>query len=212
MQPLLTPNSDSNSSLAWTLDGLFSLPRARLKYYKKLYTRLLKSTQPGRSDHKLLTGAVEKLDSLLAILSERERVIIGQEGNGDENKLSPAVPSPSRSPLDPGDPAWTERTSSNISGSETIDDQSRGSVGSSVPPSSLSSEYVSSSLPSSWIDSSLTLFRARASQDMVSSNHDSRVTSSATMSMPISHLEKRLSTERVLDIFTLKPKVLFFLS
>lgn len=26
----------------WTLDGLFLLPYARLKYYKKLYSRLLK--------------------------------------------------------------------------------------------------------------------------------------------------------------------------
>ncbi|KAK0524606.1 hypothetical protein OC834_005466 [Tilletia horrida] len=50
---------------AWTLDGLFSLPHVRLKYYKKLYARLLKSTQPGRSDHRLLVLANEKLDELL---------------------------------------------------------------------------------------------------------------------------------------------------
>ncbi|KDN36460.1 hypothetical protein K437DRAFT_54478 [Tilletiaria anomala UBC 951] len=49
----------------WTLDGLFALPQIRLKYYKKLYARLLKSTQPGRSDHKLLVAANGKLDELL---------------------------------------------------------------------------------------------------------------------------------------------------
>ncbi|CAO1617326.1 unnamed protein product [Sympodiomycopsis kandeliae] len=49
----------------WTLDSLFALPQTRLKYYKKLYARLLKSTHSGRSDHRLLVGANEKLDELL---------------------------------------------------------------------------------------------------------------------------------------------------
>ncbi|CAO1630238.1 unnamed protein product [Parajaminaea phylloscopi] len=50
----------------WTLDSLFALPLLRLRYYKKLYGRLLKSTNPGRSDHRLLIGANEKLDELLS--------------------------------------------------------------------------------------------------------------------------------------------------
>ena len=141
---LLSTYSDVDGTPTWTLDALFALPRARLKYYKRLYTRLLKSTQPGRSDHKLLTGAVEKLESLLGILAERECVVIGQEEIGNTNTNSLPVTSPSRSPLDTGSHDWRERTPSNISGSETTDDQTRGSVGSSVPPSSLSSEYVES--------------------------------------------------------------------
>lgn len=55
----------------WTLDSLFLLPHVRLKYYKKLYGRLLKSTAPGRSDHKLLVGAMEKLERLLATVEGR---------------------------------------------------------------------------------------------------------------------------------------------
>lgn len=55
----------------WTLDSLFLLPHGRLKYYKKLYGRLLKSTAPGRSDHKLLVGAMEKLERLLATVEGR---------------------------------------------------------------------------------------------------------------------------------------------
>lgn len=55
----------------WTLDGLFLLPHGRLKYYRKLYGRLLKSTAPGRSDHRLLLGAMEKLERLLATVEER---------------------------------------------------------------------------------------------------------------------------------------------
>lgn len=58
----------------WTLDSLFLLPHGRLKYYKKLYGRLLKSTAPGRSDHKLLLGAMEKLERLLATVEGRFNV------------------------------------------------------------------------------------------------------------------------------------------
>jgi len=47
------------------------LPHGRLKYYKKLYGRLLKSTAPGRSDHRLLVGAMEKLERLLATVEGR---------------------------------------------------------------------------------------------------------------------------------------------
>lgn len=50
---------------AWTLDDFFELPLARLRFYKKLYSRLLRSTQPGRSDHELLANANRKLDLLV---------------------------------------------------------------------------------------------------------------------------------------------------
>jgi hypothetical protein len=50
----------------------------RLKYYKKLYTRLQKSTAPGRSDHRLLIGALEKLDILLATIESRESIRVGE--------------------------------------------------------------------------------------------------------------------------------------
>lgn len=65
----------------WTLDSLFLLPKGRLKYYRKLYGRLLKSTTPGRSDHRLLVGAVEKLDALLLTLEERSRLKVGEQVN-----------------------------------------------------------------------------------------------------------------------------------
>lgn len=61
----------------WTLDALFLLPRSRLQYYRKLYGRLLKSTTPGRSDYRLLTGAIEKLNSLLSTLDSRAHIKVG---------------------------------------------------------------------------------------------------------------------------------------
>ena len=144
--PAPSTNSDNSGSPVWTLDALFALPRARLKYYKKLYTRLLKSTHPGRSDHKLLTGAVEKLESLLRILAEREGLVIGQEGNRKEDSSSAAIALGSHSPLAAVFGDGTEKTLPNISGSGKLEDQTIGSVDSSVPPSSLSSEYASSIL------------------------------------------------------------------
>jgi hypothetical protein len=68
----------------WTLDGLFLLPKARLKYYRKLYSRLLRSTTPGRSDHRLLVGALDKLDKLLDTLETREQINVGSLRNPPE--------------------------------------------------------------------------------------------------------------------------------
>ncbi|KAG6337338.1 hypothetical protein ID866_1763 [Astraeus odoratus] len=62
----------------WTLDALFLLPKSRLQYYRKLYGRLLKSTTPGRSDYRLLTVALEKLDILLATLDSRSHIKVGR--------------------------------------------------------------------------------------------------------------------------------------
>lgn len=72
------PQSTPSDGSTWTLDTLFLLPKARLKYYKKLYNRLLKSTAPGRSDHRLLIGALDTLDRLLGTLDSRASVHVGQ--------------------------------------------------------------------------------------------------------------------------------------
>jgi hypothetical protein len=68
-----------NPSL-WTLDALFLLPKGRLQYYRKLYSKLLKSMTPGRSDHRLLTGALLKLDGLLATLDDKASTSVGSPG------------------------------------------------------------------------------------------------------------------------------------
>jgi hypothetical protein len=73
------PNASSTNpeSQIWTLDELFLLPVGRLKYFKKLYGRLLKATQPTRNDYKFLVGAGEKLDRLLATLDARADIKAG---------------------------------------------------------------------------------------------------------------------------------------
>lgn len=82
--PLSGPEHPAEPPL-WTLNGLFLLPKGRLRYYRKLYSRLLKSTTPGRSDHRLLTGAIDKLDHLLSVLEERTVVNVW----GDEQPMPP---------------------------------------------------------------------------------------------------------------------------
>ena len=65
------PLTSSSEEPVWTLDMLFSLPRDRVKYYYKLYGKLLRNAMRGGSTDKLLTAAVEKLGDLDAKLEQR---------------------------------------------------------------------------------------------------------------------------------------------
>ena len=78
----------------WTLDALFLLPKGRLLYYRKLYNRLLKSTTPGRSDHRLLTGALEKLNNLLETLEARSQVKVDHNSSASSSPLPPVTSDP----------------------------------------------------------------------------------------------------------------------
>ena len=95
---------DANGAPAWTLDALFALPIARLRFYKKLYARLLRSTQPGRSDHDLLMNANERLDTLLDLAQQRGSVTSGAQ------KAAPAASAPvsSRSRFTQGESSASE--------------------------------------------------------------------------------------------------------
>ncbi|KAK7058887.1 hypothetical protein VNI00_001511 [Paramarasmius palmivorus] len=176
------PAATHPDSSLWTLDTLFLLPRTRLKYYKKLYSRLLKSTQPGRSDHRLLVDALEKLEKLLATLDERANI-----------KAGSPITSPSSVPpvLEPEDEVVIDMTAR-----------------SSVPdPSSLraSDPDVAPSSEGSSVRGSGTSDFERLSQG-APSTATSRA-SSSTLTMPVSDLERRLSAQRTLDIFTMTPKM-----
>jgi hypothetical protein len=87
----------------WTLDALFLLPFGRLRYYRKLYARLLRSTKEGRSDHRLLVTANQRLESLV------ERV----EGRLDMDVSDGEVSSPD-SPNDPNGSAQQRGASAAI--------------------------------------------------------------------------------------------------
>jgi hypothetical protein len=66
------------SSPQVSLDVLFELPVHRIRYYKKLYAKLLRSTQEGRSDHALLVTANDKLAKLEKLAEEgKKRSVLG---------------------------------------------------------------------------------------------------------------------------------------
>lgn len=207
--PTWAISSDAESP-TWTLDGLFLLPKARLKYYRKLYSRLLKSTTPGRSDHRLLVGALDKLDKLLETLETREQIHVGAPQGPPEL----TVLTPDEEPVENTN-SPPERTIS-VSPRSTFNGAVRTSDFDVPGVSSETSSARGSSLSSGWgsISSSVYIFpeinnlRERLSRETASTSI-SRV-SSTTMTMPISDLERRLSTQRTLDIFTMKPKVRAF--
>jgi hypothetical protein len=63
----------------WSLDALFLLPYTRLRYYRKLYARLLRSTKEGRSDHRLLVVANQRLEGLVNQTQSRLEVDVTDE-------------------------------------------------------------------------------------------------------------------------------------
>lgn len=63
----------------WSLDALFILPYARLRYYRKLYARLLRSTKEGRSDHRLLVVANQRLGTLVSEVEARLEVDVSED-------------------------------------------------------------------------------------------------------------------------------------
>ncbi|CAG8491820.1 3994_t:CDS:10 [Rhizophagus irregularis] len=52
-----------------SLDYFFDMPLKRLYYYKKLYLRLYRSTEPGRADNSLLLAANERIDPAEDVVS-----------------------------------------------------------------------------------------------------------------------------------------------
>lgn len=149
----------------WTLDVLFDLPAMRIRYYQKLYNRLLKSTTPGRSDHKLLVSALERLEGLVATLESRAEYFVGHPSPpskvADEDEI---VISPGRQEL-----------------------ELRPEVG-SASSSARGSGYTSDQHSNETGNTSFNQGPVHA------------------MSMPITDLERRLSTKHTMDIFTMKPK------
>ena len=103
----------ANGPSLWTLDTLFVLPRSRIKYYQKLYNRLLKISAPGKSTDKLLVEAVTKLEELMKAVDERcnialpeptatiettdEVVVDLRDSPAEVNKTTVKPPTPERS-------------------------------------------------------------------------------------------------------------------
>jgi len=90
----LPPPSSSPSAPLVTLDTLFTLPVVRVAYYQRLYAKLLRSTQEGRSDHALLVSANDKLRRLAAMCDDAQARSLDGDVVGTTRPLvlAPAVP------------------------------------------------------------------------------------------------------------------------
>jgi hypothetical protein len=69
----------------WSLDALFLLPYTRLRYYRKLYARLLRSTKEGRSDHRLLVVANQRLEGLVTQIESRLEIDVADDEQESPN-------------------------------------------------------------------------------------------------------------------------------
>ncbi|EED82388.1 hypothetical protein POSPLDRAFT_111259 [Postia placenta Mad-698-R] len=170
--PATAPEHPAEPPL-WTLDRLFLLPRDRLEYYRKLYTKLMKSTVPGREDHRLLSNALDKIDTLLTTLDQRGGLEVGAP------RAAPQAVAPVAT-AEPEDEIVIDMRSRN-----NAFPPPDGAGG--VPPNVNARSDVSSG----------------ADRQM---RNPAEHASISPPSMPISDLERRLVTERTLDIFTMRPR------
>jgi hypothetical protein len=95
-------NPPPNGSL-WTLDALFSLPRLRIKYYHKLYGRLLKTAVPGQETRDTLVSGIERLEELMRLAEERATVPLSspsQRVSADSKESQDEVVVDTRSPAE----------------------------------------------------------------------------------------------------------------
>ncbi|CAE6421742.1 hypothetical protein ACGC1H_001836 [Rhizoctonia solani] len=258
----LTNALTSGNPQEWTLDKLFALPPQRLKYYKKLYSRLLKTTSPGRSDHRLLVSANETLDRLMATCEERRNKLIGdpvdhevpREASGSSQPPAASYPSRNASlengvPYPPLNQSMPQLSSSEFqlpplsihsenqsapnrtfsADAPTIHSDTATIVGpkdpnDTIPPlasaparvqtpeiaisnafrTPVDGERVSISTTGSRVDSGMSMSSERMSRDTTFSSMGPGSIDAPLM--PAQELERRLCTDRVMDIFSMTPR------
>ncbi|GAA6043479.1 hypothetical protein JCM8097_000730 [Rhodosporidiobolus ruineniae] len=202
--PPSLPPSDSSSAV--TLDGLFSLPVHRVRYYQKLYAKLLRSTQEGRSDHALLVAANEKLARLeIACEEGKGRSVLGPEERERREQEQREAGERRREP--------PPRLDLDLVGG-----------GAAVPaPAAAAVEPVEriSGESGRLVDSPTSSASYRSSGATGTSTANTSATNSGSPSLPgggpsakeagiapvrVEDLERRLNTERTLDIFSMQPR------
>lgn len=172
----------------WTLDALFILPYTRLRYYRKLYGGLLRSTKEGRSDHMLLVMANKRLEKLVGEVEARLELDVS-----DHEEKKPMCSSPESVKIE-------ERDKERLSRSSSALDSSMESHRNISPFSSgIESHSSGGSIVTSIAQSAQ---RPPAAQSPVG-------TAPATtfaITSPLSDLELRIDPEKTIDLFTMKLK------
>ncbi|GAA5967562.1 hypothetical protein JCM11641_005694 [Rhodosporidiobolus odoratus] len=191
-QSLPPPQSDEAPV---TMDRLFELPVYRIKYYQKLYAKLLRSTQEGRSDYDLLIAANEKLARMDDLCEEgKGRSVLPQgsrgEGAGERERTEGVgLGGPPRLDVDlalANSPQGEVEVQERLSGDSTRDE------------SPTSSSYRSSGATGA--------STANTSAAAGSSSRLPGSTDSPLAPIRVEELERRLNTDSTLDIFSMQPR------
>ncbi|TXT11156.1 hypothetical protein VHUM_01907 [Vanrija humicola] len=169
----------------WTLDALFILPYTRLRYYRKLYTRLLRNTQEGRSDHRLLANANERLETLIADVERRLELDVSEEDSATTNPNGRSAPPALEQ-------AWPNEK-------QQLESRNSGGNGSSADTHSHSSSFTSRK------ESSRTSATSAPPSAAASPGRGPPLTVT-TADSPITDLELRIDTERTIDLFSMQPR------
>ncbi|GAA5935769.1 hypothetical protein JCM3775_007324 [Rhodotorula graminis] len=211
--PNTLPPPPSPSSSLVTLDTLFTLPVVRVAYYQRLYAKLLRSTQEGRSDHALLVSANDKLRRLAAMCDDaRARHLDGETlGTTRPLVLAPAVPvvpaQPRARDEDRGEqarggappPPRLELDLGRVMHERGSD---RGSGGGGAGAAGGGGGSAGLDSPSS------SSYRSSGATGMSTANTSATNGGgyAATSPLRVEDLEHRLDPSRALDIFTMKPR------
>ncbi|BGP72720.1 hypothetical protein NBRC10513v2_006116 [Rhodotorula toruloides] len=232
------PSSLPSPPSVVTMDRLFELPYYRVRYYKRLYAKLLRSTQEGRSDHALLVSANEKLAKLEEMCEEgRKRSVLGpggreevmrrraeeaeeerarqaQEEERAQVEQQPAQP-PAMEQRIPTEDA--ERLASPPIERREVEQPARAgpprlNLDLAAATNGLRKEEQRSAVDSPRMESpsSSSSFRSSGATGVSTANtsavHAPSPNPSREPPLRVSELERRLNTERTLDIFTMKPR------
>lgn len=215
---LPSPDQYGLSSPHVSLDLLFELPVHRIRYYKKLYAKLLRSTQEGRSDHALLVTANEKLAKLEVLADEgKQRSVLGvHESNGDVARGPPGgeggLASPKEEPLASGS---GRKMPPRLDLKVLQQDRNSGPESGRIDSPS-SSRYVFLRAQH-LVTIGLTSHANHSIRSSSATGTSTANTSSATHTLGnrepplrVDELERRLATDRTLDIFSMQPRASFF--
>ncbi|OCF37570.1 hypothetical protein I317_05013 [Kwoniella heveanensis CBS 569] len=171
----------------WSLDALFILPYTRLRYYRKLYARLLRSTKEGRSDHKLLVVANQRLEALVNEVEGRLEMDVSEE-DGQE-QISSATTNNEQSWAEKERNSTTSSAMDSSMDSHTNRIEDRNSAGSAVTNLT-----------------SMTQSPQRRPTIQVPVGSTLSIATPISASSPLSDLELRIDPERAIDLFSMKPK------
>ncbi|GAA5862920.1 hypothetical protein JCM8547_003621 [Rhodosporidiobolus lusitaniae] len=197
--PSLPPRANGDTSV--TLDRLFELPCHRVTYYQKLYAKLLRATQEGRSDYALLIAANEKLAKLDAlckegltrsVLSPEERQAVEEEKRRKEEQ--------ERQEGERRLPPRLDLDLAIVNGGG----YHSGAGGQAQGRSSEESGRLVDSPTSSYRSSGAT---GTSTANTSATNSGSPLPGSKEFTpVRVEELERRLNTERTLDIFSMQPR------